>query len=138
MLLQSLGFYLKSLILCALMLPLSGCFTTTALHSPFQGVLAVDADKKATESAIMKAGALRGWVMTKNAQGEIIGELDNKGHYVKVKFTYNDKTVVAYYLDSRNMDYNGTKIHKKYHMWLSTFFREVNKVLKNSPTQKTA
>jgi hypothetical protein len=126
--------FLRTMLFFSLLLPLSGCFTTRTLQTPFEAELVKSVDNKTMEQALMTAAAKRGeWVMSKTTNpGEMIGELNSRGHYMKVKFAYKDQKISATYLDSRNLGYDGVHIHKKYHMWLSAFLRTLNKVLEKS------
>ncbi len=121
---------LKSLLLVFVALFAVGCFTTTPLKSPFSAPIRQEADTKTMMEALKDTGAKRGWKMTPGAAAdEMIGELQHRSHFMKIKFKCADGQISATYLDSQDMSYDGSNIHKKYHMWLSAFFRDYNKIL---------
>lgn len=80
---------------------------------------------KVTE-AINRAGARRGWEMTSTEPGKIDAELNvSNKHYVKVFIEYDTKSYSIHYRDSRNLGYNGIRIHWKYHDWVNNLKRAI-------------
>lgn len=122
----------KFLTLAAGMAVLSGCFTTTHLQRKMEFGI-VQLDKKPTKAQIKKsilaACADRDWVCTPDGANQIKGDLRVRTHKVAISIKYSPTKVVYTYRSSEEMNYDGTYIHKKYHMWIDRLHSSVKRNL---------
>lgn len=75
------------------------------------------------EKAIIKGGAVRGWVMSPAGPGHLIGTLRLRSHVAIVDITFNTKTYSIKYKDSTNLKYRKNSdgieyIHSNYVSWI--------------------
>lgn len=75
--------------------------------------------------AIILAGTNTGWQMQEVKQGLVNATKFNTGHMAKVEITYNTKNFSINYVDSSNLQYDGTKIHKTYNEWVKSLYRNI-------------
>ncbi|MGI0119029.1 hypothetical protein [Zooshikella sp. RANM57] len=77
-------------------------------------------------SAIIRACQTRGWNPSIQRDGSIIASIDVRGHYAKVRITYNRRSVNIRYMDSRNLKYANGKIHRNYNRWIDKLYHTIN------------
>lgn len=72
------------------------------------------------EKAIIRAGVGLGWVMSKEAPGEIKATLSLRSHVAIVSIKYSTKEYNIKHLSSTNLEYNPTNgtIHNQYNNWV--------------------
>jgi len=70
------------------------------------------------EKAIYRAAADRGWGVRRLAPGQLEAKIDRRSHVAEVRITYDTKTFSIFYKDSRNLEYDGTNIHRNYNRWI--------------------
>ena len=124
---------LKTALITILTTGLGGCFTTTSLQrqivknvSPASGIkMEVPSLKK----AIMKACFVKEWTCTDNGESGITGVLALRTHEIKVEIAITPTTVEYKYISSKNMEYDGTKIHRKYHTWVHSLHNSLRQEL---------
>jgi hypothetical protein len=75
--------------------------------------------------AIQAAGAELGWDMTPEGTGQMRGVLNLRSHQAVVDITYDTRTFSIAYVDSTNLNYNGSDIHKNYNSWVQNLEREI-------------
>jgi hypothetical protein len=68
--------------------------------------------------AIALGGARHGWFIEQTAPGELIGTVHVRQHMAKVKITHSDSVYSITYLDSTNMGYTESRIHRNYNKWI--------------------
>lgn len=107
----------------------SGCFTTTPLQRVMTMGISDGYKAKQIQRAIQKAAQHRGWILRKKGKSKYISTLNHRGHMVKVEIKYSKTNIKFTYLDSKEMKYDGKKIHKKYHMWIDRFQASVRQNL---------
>ena len=78
------------------------------------------------EKAIIRAGAGLGWMMSKKADGHILGKLALRKHLAVVDITYDKNTYSIKYKDSTNLDYNGLEIHTNYNGWIENLQKAIS------------
>lgn len=86
-------------------------------HQPFPSAVEVLSEKK-IEIAIIHAGAIRGWVVSRNEAGELEAVLTPRTHMAKVKIDFNKEGFSISYADSKELMYTGTTIHRNYNKWV--------------------
>jgi hypothetical protein len=87
----------------------------------FNRTLTMDQAQRAIEAA----GAELGWDMTPQRPGEIRGVLNLRSHQAVVDITYDRNTYSIRYLDSKDLNYNGTNIHPNYNSWIQNLERQI-------------
>lgn len=107
---------------------LTYCSTTTHLKRQIRFSVMADSKKEVAKAIIWGCGE-RGWICQEN-DGSIIGTLDIRKHHLKIKINYNTKSVTYIYQDSKNLHYDGTVIHKRYHIWIDNLHSSVIKGLR--------
>lgn len=92
------------------------------------GVAAADVSKA------IKAGIVRrGWIVTKDENGQIDATLNIRSHTAKVVIPYNSKEVAIRYVDSTQLDYSEKKgkryIHGNYVKWIRNMQADIQREL---------
>lgn len=78
------------------------------------------------KTAIIRAGAKRGWAMKAVAPGHIVGTLHQRQHMAQIDIKYNTKSYSISYKDSSNLNYDGTNIHNFYNKWIRTLRGDID------------
>lgn len=69
--------------------------------------------------AIIRGGNKAGWSMRKVEPGLIVGTIQVRTHEAQVDVRYSATTWNIAYRDSKNLKFNGEKIHSNYNKWVS-------------------
>ncbi len=69
-------------------------------------------------NAIKRAGISKGWQMIDKGPSEIEGKLNLRDHLAIVSITFDTKQFSILYIDSTNLKYDGTTIHRNYNGWV--------------------
>lgn len=77
------------------------------------------------KQAIVRAGTSLGWRMEPQGDGLIVATLLNRGHMAKVDIKYNTSSYSISYKDSRDLKYDGEKIHKAYNGWIENLDQRI-------------
>ncbi|MFV0475487.1 MAG: hypothetical protein ACK5MQ_14955 [Pikeienuella sp.] len=80
------------------------------------------------ESAIIRAGAKRGWSFTRIAPGQMEGTTVVRGkHRATVNLAYSREDFSITYKDSQNLEYDPAtgKIHPNYNSWVSLLEQDI-------------
>jgi hypothetical protein len=84
---------------------------------------------KDVSKAIRSGIVQRGWVVSKDENGQIDASLNVRTHEVRVAIVYDTKQVKINYVSSQNLDYDekGGKrhIHKKYNQWVQNMANDI-------------
>ncbi len=117
-------------------LVLSGGCVTAMLTSPMEMLLypysypvSLGRIEKAIEEALLE----RGWAIDGRGAGQIVATLKVRSHVVRVRFLYDTRKIRVFYIDSKNMQYDGQVIHKKYHIWIELLFKSIRNNLASGP-----
>ncbi|MGE0174561.1 MAG: hypothetical protein AB7T49_17330 [Oligoflexales bacterium] len=101
-----------------------------SLESPMVEAVAPSYTIKQVQESVEAAAQERGWLVKKiKGEDAYSATLDTRGHTVKVKIVYDKESIAVHYVDSTNMDYDGTHIHKKYGKWVQLLFKSFRKEL---------
>lgn len=111
-------------IILSAFLMLSGC-KSAPIYNIEQAPISENHSSEELSKAIKRAGASLGWRMKDEAPGEIIGTLILRKHMAKVKIKFNSENYSINYLDSRQLDFNGTNIHSNYNGWIQNLDRNI-------------
>lgn len=113
----------------------AGCNTAPVMevrNAPY-GLTAASASTRlslgATERAIIKAGANRGWIMQRIAPGHLEGQLLVRGHVAIVDILFNRDEFTISYKDSSNLKYDpgARTIHRRYNGWVQTLSEDIQR-----------
>jgi hypothetical protein len=77
------------------------------------------------KTAILKAGAGRGWVMQSVKPGLVRGTLDLRKHKAVIDVAYTANTFSITYVDSTDLDYKDGKIHRYYNHWVNNLRADI-------------
>lgn len=90
-------------------------------------------------SVIESAAKKRGWKVKEVAQGKIEAEYARSSKYMaRVNIFYDSNNYVIEYLDSKNLRYDGVKIHGTYNSLVSKLRKEINVGFKRIAKQQKA
>ncbi len=77
------------------------------------------------EKAIIEAGAPRGWVFTKAAEGHLLATYARNDWSATVNILFNQKTYRITYNNSVNLKKNGDSIHYNYNRWVNNLDEDI-------------
>lgn len=121
---RNIKFYLLSI--AAVFILTVGCTT-----APMQYEISTDVQKDLSteqlEKAVVKAALERNWTIQKEKENEFFAKMQLRQHMVEVKLKLQPGRVDAEYVDSKNMDYDGERIHKKYYTWVDKLLDDIKK-----------
>lgn len=75
---------------------------------------------------IQQAAAGLGWETQVVRPGVIRATLHLRTHVAVTEITYNEQVFSIIYVDSTNLDYDGTSIHKNYNGWIQNLERAIS------------
>lgn len=81
------------------------------------------------KKAIIRAGVALGWKMKAKEKGHIVATLFLRKFVAIVDIKYNTKSYSITYKDSKNLQYDGTNIHKNYNGWIKNLDRGIQSQL---------
>lgn len=114
---------LRSLLLLTL-IALGGC-TSQKLYNVQQTPVESGLTMTQVKNAIMKACEERAWLVRPLQPGVLRADLEVRTHTAEIEIRYNTTHYDIVYLDSENLDYNGSKIHRNYNKWIKLLDREI-------------
>ncbi len=77
------------------------------------------------QKAIVRAGGGLGWIIKEKSPGKMVGTLHLRDHVAIVSISYNTKEYSINYMDSTNLNYNGSTIHSNYNGWIQNLNRAI-------------
>ena len=75
---------------------------------------------------IQRAGAGLGWQMDPIRPGVMRATLNLRTHVAVTEITYDAQRFAIRYVDSSNLGYDGTNIHKNYNGWIHNLERAIS------------
>ncbi|MCF1427586.1 MAG: hypothetical protein LPD71_14145 [Shewanella sp.] len=81
------------------------------------------------ESAILRAGIDRGWVMKEIKPGVIRAQIFVRSHSAVVDIDYSNKSYSIKYVSSDNLEYHNGKIHRNYNRWVNNLDVDIKHAL---------
>lgn len=93
-------------------------------HQPFPA----DASKLGMaqiEESIIKAAGEREWIVQRKAEGELIATYSPRSHQAKVEIDFDQTEFSISYVDSTNLNYDGTSIHYNYNRWVNNLRQDI-------------
>jgi hypothetical protein len=113
------------------MLTLVACATGAPVRDVSGATFDRSHDMQTVRTAIVRAGASRGWRMQPQDDGHIIARLDVREHMAEVDIRYDEDSFDITYRDSENLNYDpetGT-IHSNYNGWVQNLERDIHNQL---------
>jgi hypothetical protein len=104
---------------------LVGC-GTAPVRNVDSAMIASETSIANVEKAIVRAGSGLGWMMSKKADGHIVGKLALRKHLAVIDVTFNKSSYSIEYVNSENLDYSGGKIHTNYNGWIENLEKAIN------------
>lgn len=120
---------ITGIIVVGLLLLVAGCKTIQMPNYNDLPLASYDTNKNtmlSVEKSIIRAAVSLGWKTKKRAEGEIEATLDIRKHNLVVLISHDKETVSINYVDSTNLKYNGSKIHRQYANWITNLLRSIN------------
>ena len=112
---------LVSIMTISLIVALAGCARTAPIYSVNEApVVVTNTGYNLTDmkNAILRAGTSLGWQMQPVDEHNIIGTLNVRKHMAQVDINYDRSNYSINYRDSRELNYDGSKIHSNYNGWV--------------------
>jgi hypothetical protein len=87
------------------------------------------------ERAMLSAGAIRNWVVTKVAPGQLQARLNLRSHMALVEIDYDQSSYSIRYKDSKDLKYKFSKrkdtyvIHRNYNSWVQNLNGDIQRTL---------
>ena len=81
------------------------------------------------ETAILKAGRIRGWKMKPVEPGHIVATLDIRKHQAVADILFDTDKYSIHYRDSTNLEYDGNNIHRNYNRWIVNLSIDIQRTL---------
>lgn len=115
-------------VLVLFALALIGCASGAQVRDVSDAALDRTHDMDDVRTAIIRAGANRGWRMQPQDDGHIVGTLEVREHMAQVDIRYTRDSFDITYRDSENLNYDpetGT-IHKNYNSWIRNLETDIH------------
>ena len=109
------------IITILLAMALAACARTAPIYNVSEApVVVTNNNYNLTDmkNAILRAGTSLGWQMQAVDQNNIIGTLNIRNHMAQVDINYDKSNYSINYRDSKELNYDGTKIHSNYNGWI--------------------
>ena len=123
-----------------LLLSLAGCMGPVELLHINKEPIAVKVTQNDVKNIILSAARRRGWVTKQISNGEIQATYTRRKYMAKVNIFYNTRSYTIRYVDSKNLKYDGQKIHRKYNSLIHSLRKQINygfrRLLKRGKVEK--
>ncbi|WP_286743842.1 hypothetical protein [Pseudoalteromonas sp. UBA2102] len=107
-----------------------GCTTTVPVKNfedhPIPKISSTNSDLQQIEKGIVKACIKLGWECTPESEGVINGVLNIRTHQLTVAINFDETAYSVSYVSSKNLNYNGKKIHRQYVNWVTNLIRHID------------
>lgn len=110
------------------MLALAACATQAPVRDVTGATIDNSHSMEDVRTAIMRAGASRGWRMNPQEEGHILATLEVREHMAQVDIHYDETSYDIVYRDSVNLKYDeeeGT-IHSNYNSWIDNLELDIH------------
>ena len=125
-------FAVKAFLVLSVLIAVVGCRTAPIYNVTNQSIGAAGGKAKSLQevkTAIVDAGRARGWTVKDIAPGHLEAELRVRDHAAVVDIKYSTTSYSITYKDSKDLHYDGTKIHPNYNGWIQNLQRDIEKRL---------
>jgi len=119
--------YLSSLLIVGVLL--SGC-GAGKVYNVSKPALEKKYTKKQMKNAIVAALQRFKWKIVQESSSKIIAKYSRGKIMAKIALTYTENSYEINYVDSKNLKYNGVKIHKNYNGWIYNLEQEIDNNLR--------
>lgn len=121
----------KQISILLLLLILTSCSGPRVYNVSNAAVPASDAQLTVEEigEAIEHTAEFLGWKIRPLGPRSVIATLVRRAHTVQVMINYSPEKYDIKYYDSRNLEYDGNKIHEAYNIWVKEFDARLQKEL---------
>jgi len=110
-----------------LLLVLTGCGTANIYNVQNNPVtIKSGTSSNAIYKAIQKAGASKGWIITKKSEGVAKAKINLRTHQAIVEINYNNVGYSIKYVSSINLNSDGKVIHTNYNGWIQNLEKAIN------------
>lgn len=118
-------------LMMATMLALAGCRGGVEIRDVESAPIAGNPSMEEVKEAIIRAGAKRGWRMTPQGDGNILGTLELRSHVARVNIRYDRQNYHITFLDAVNLDHDPSRgtIHKNYNSWIRNLDTDIHNEL---------
>lgn len=120
--------FLLGTVMVAFVLALVACASAAPVREVTDASIDPSHELEDVRTAIMRAGAGRGWRMNPQDEGHILATLEVRDHMAQVDIYYDESSYDIVYRDSVNLDYNpdeGT-IHPNYNGWIENLELDIH------------
>ena len=109
------------------MFALAGCRAGAEIRNVEDAPIAGNPSLAEVRNAIIRAGAERGWRMTPQGDGTILGNLEVRNHVARVDIRYDRSSYNITYRDSQNLEHDPAQgtIHKNYNSWVKNLDTDI-------------
>jgi hypothetical protein len=92
------------------------------------------ASREVVRNAILRALAMRGWQLEREAPDGIVATVVSGGHSATVHIQYEERAYSIDYVDSSpGLKFNGSRIHRRYNEWIERLNRTIRMNLMGPP-----
>ncbi|MCA1779468.1 MAG: hypothetical protein LC637_08825 [Xanthomonadaceae bacterium] len=118
-------------LMVASMFALSGCRAGAEIRNVEDAPIAGNPSLEKVRDAIIRAGANRGWRMSPQGDGTILGTLDVRNHVARINISYDRSSYNITYRESANLKHNPNRgtIHKNYNSWIKNLDTDIHNEL---------
>jgi len=116
--------YIKFFTILTIIGALAGCARTAPIDR-INSTVSAGHTQVEVKNAILKAGALRQWIMTEVKPGVIKARQQRNNHQAEVQITYTATGYDIKYDSSLNLKASGGKIHKTYNRWVHNLDKDI-------------
>lgn len=119
----------KLLLSLLLVVGLSGCKTTHPIYNADSQLAVTNVSNAIMSKSIVSALRYKGWKVLSKTDNEIIGTINVRSHYAKIKINFDGEKYTIKHMESTNLDYNAAKqgIHRNYNRWIKMLEAEISR-----------
>ncbi|MHC8494959.1 hypothetical protein ACTU44_19865 [Thalassospira sp. SM2505] len=77
------------------------------------------------EATIIETASARDWIVQRESEGHLKATYNPRSHSAEVAIAFDQKKYSIIYVDSANLNYNGTQIHRNYNRWVNNLRQDI-------------
>ncbi|MBO6771601.1 MULTISPECIES: hypothetical protein [unclassified Thalassospira] len=77
------------------------------------------------EATIIEAASARDWIVQREGEGHLKATYAPRSHSAEVAISFDKKNYSIIYVDSTNLNYNGSQIHRNYNRWVNNLRQDI-------------
>jgi len=111
---------------------LSGCQTTVPLYNAKNISISprLSASNEEIAEAIWSAARRQGWKTERMGDRKIKAVKHIRSHSITVSINYSKSSFDIFYVDSNNLKFDGSNIHKNYNIWIHQLEESIQNEIK--------